>query len=118
MPECVCLSAYVMQACASPCIALPWLSGRPSVAASCVPAPDWRACLPRTRSVNWKGSKKKKDKKGKDKGQDLYALLGLQNERFMATEKMIKDGGWGKGGEHVVNIEGLEWPGERKRPLC
>jgi len=42
--------------------------------------------------VNWKGSKKKKNK-GKKEGQDLYLLLGLQNERFMATEQQIKNGG-------------------------
>ncbi|KAF5833235.1 hypothetical protein DUNSADRAFT_10516 [Dunaliella salina] len=40
--------------------------------------------------VNWKGSKKKKTK-GKKEGQDLYLLLGLQNERFMATDNQIKN---------------------------
>lgn len=42
-------------------------------------------------SVNWKSSKKKKAK-GKDKGQDLYQLLGLQNERWTATPTQIKNG--------------------------
>jgi hypothetical protein len=40
--------------------------------------------------VSWKGSKKKK--KSKREGVDMYALLGLQNERWTATEKQIKDG--------------------------
>ncbi|KAJ9525224.1 hypothetical protein QJQ45_020748, partial [Haematococcus lacustris] len=40
--------------------------------------------------VSWKGSKKKKDKK-KERGVDWYALLGLQNERWTATEKQLKD---------------------------
>ena len=42
-------------------------------------------------SVTWKSSKKKK-KETKKKGADLYALLGLKNERFLATPKMLKDG--------------------------
>lgn len=41
--------------------------------------------------VNWKGSKRRKDKKKKE-GQDMYALLGLANERWMATESQIKNG--------------------------
>ena len=41
--------------------------------------------------VSWKSSKKKK-RDGKKKGADLYALLGLKNERFLATPKQIKDG--------------------------
>ncbi len=50
------------------------------------------ACSTRLCSVNWKGTKKKK-KDGKDKkGPDLYALLGLKNERFLATPKQLKDG--------------------------
>ena len=41
-------------------------------------------------SVNWKGSKKKKAKK--KEGVDLYALLGLQNERWTANEAQLKNG--------------------------
>ena len=41
--------------------------------------------------TNWK-SKKKKKKKGKDGRLDLYALLGLQNERWTATDAQIKLG--------------------------
>lgn len=41
--------------------------------------------------MNWKSSKKKKAK-GKDKGQDLYLLLGLQNERWTANANQIKNG--------------------------
>jgi len=41
--------------------------------------------------TNWK-SKKKKKKKGKDDRLDLYALLGLQNERWTATDAQIKLG--------------------------
>ena len=41
--------------------------------------------------INWK-SKKKKKKKGKDNRLDLYALLGLQNERWTATDAQIKLG--------------------------
>lgn len=68
-------------------------------AAACCPAVcvSESPCITRVRvrparSVNWKGSKKKKVK-GKKEGQDLYALLGLQNERWTATEKQVKDGG-------------------------
>ena len=43
------------------------------------------------RRINWK-SKKKKKKKGKDNRLDLYALLGLQNERWTATDAQIKLG--------------------------
>ena len=48
------------------------------------------------RRVSWKSSKKSK-KDIKKKGADLYALLGLKNERFLATPKQIKDGGWPHG---------------------
>eukprot|EP01024_Parvocaulis_polyphysoides_P048263 TRINITY_DN458_c0_g1_i1.p1 TRINITY_DN458_c0_g1~~TRINITY_DN458_c0_g1_i1.p1 ORF type:complete len:669 (-),score=172.32 TRINITY_DN458_c0_g1_i1:221-2197(-) len=41
--------------------------------------------------VEWKGKGKKKGK-SKKKGEDLYALLGLENLRWMATEKQLKDG--------------------------
>ena len=41
--------------------------------------------------MSWKSSKKNK-RDGKKKGADLYALLGLKNERFLATPKQIKDG--------------------------
>ena len=41
--------------------------------------------------INWK-SKKKKKKKGTDNRLDLYALLGLQNERWTATDAQIKLG--------------------------
>ncbi|CAL8462322.1 g1855 [Coccomyxa elongata] len=37
--------------------------------------------------VSWKGKKKKKKKSEKE---DLYALLGLQNERWTATDAQIK----------------------------
>ncbi len=40
--------------------------------------------------VNWKGSKKKKQKK--KEGLDLYALLGLANERWTANENQLKNG--------------------------
>ncbi len=43
------------------------------------------------RSVAWKKSSKKKEKKKEKKKDDLYALLGLKNERWMATPKMLKD---------------------------
>ena len=46
-------------------------------------------CIP--CRINWK-SKKKKKKKGKDNRLDLYALLGLQNERWTATDAQIKLG--------------------------
>jgi hypothetical protein len=42
--------------------------------------------------VSWKGKKKKKKKDDKSKKEDLYALLGLQNERWTATEAQIKLG--------------------------
>jgi len=43
--------------------------------------------------VNWKGSKKKKGKEGKKKGRegDLYALIGLKNERWTADANMLKN---------------------------
>jgi hypothetical protein len=41
--------------------------------------------------VSWKGSKGKNKKDVKKKGTDLYALLGLKNERFTATPKQLKD---------------------------
>jgi hypothetical protein len=41
--------------------------------------------------TNWKNSKKKKSKSKKE-GQDLYLLLGLQNERWMANANQIKNG--------------------------
>lgn len=41
--------------------------------------------------MSWKGTKKKKAK-GKKEGQDMYALLGLQNERWTATEVQLKNG--------------------------
>lgn len=43
------------------------------------------------RRTNWK-SKGKKKKKGSSDRVDLYALLGLQNERWTATELQIKNG--------------------------
>lgn len=43
------------------------------------------------RRVSWTGSKKKKKKKDGSKP-DYYKLLGLQNERWMATENDIKLG--------------------------
>ena len=43
------------------------------------------------RRVDWKGSKKKKKSK-RSKEADLYGLLGLQNERWTATEQQIKLG--------------------------
>jgi DnaJ family protein C protein 2 len=45
--------------------------------------------------VSWKRSKSKRklsDKKKKDT--DYYALLGLQNERWMATDQQLKLGAW------------------------
>lgn len=41
--------------------------------------------------VSWTGKKKKKKKDGSKL--DYYKLLGLQNERWMATENEIKLGG-------------------------
>eukprot|EP01025_Chloroclados_australasicus_P055405 TRINITY_DN6700_c1_g2_i1.p1 TRINITY_DN6700_c1_g2~~TRINITY_DN6700_c1_g2_i1.p1 ORF type:complete len:694 (-),score=94.56 TRINITY_DN6700_c1_g2_i1:867-2726(-) len=40
--------------------------------------------------IEWKGKGKKR--KSKKRGDDLYALLGLENLRWMATEKQLKDG--------------------------
>lgn len=41
--------------------------------------------------MEYKSSKKKKDKKKKgDKKLDYYALLGLQHERWTATDNQIK----------------------------
>ena len=50
------------------------------------------ACMHAHRT-SWKrqGKKKKKDEKGQQKV-DLYALLGLANERWTATEAQIKLG--------------------------
>lgn len=42
--------------------------------------------------MSWKSSAKKKKKDSKKKGADLYDLLGLKNERFLATPKQLKDG--------------------------
>jgi hypothetical protein len=47
--------------------------------------------VPLRRRTNWK-SKGKKKKKGASDKVDLYALLGLQNERWTATEGQIKNG--------------------------
>ncbi len=44
-----------------------------------------------SRRTNWKSKGKKKKKGGSDRV-DLYALLGLQNERWTATELQIKNG--------------------------
>lgn len=43
--------------------------------------------------MNWKGTKKKKGKDGKKKGRegDLYALIGLKNERWTADANMLKN---------------------------
>lgn len=44
--------------------------------------------------VNWKGTKKKKIKDGKKKSkdsEDLYALLGLKNERWTADANQLKN---------------------------
>ena len=46
--------------------------------------------LVKWRSVSWSGKKKKKKKNGSKP--DYYKLLGLQNERWMATENDIKLG--------------------------
>lgn len=54
------------------------------------------------RRVSWKGTKKKSKRK-KDK-QDLYALLGLKNERWTATESQLKNGKRRPGGGN----EGVE----------
>ncbi len=43
-------------------------------------------------SVNWKGGAKKKRKVKKRSDADLYALLGLQNERWTATDAQMKNG--------------------------
>ena len=42
------------------------------------------------RSVEWKGSKARKRKQVKKKETDPYALLGLSNERWTATEAQIR----------------------------
>jgi hypothetical protein len=51
------------------------------------------SCAVFVHSVSWKGSKKKKDASGKSgkKKVDLYALLGLAGERWMASEAQIKN---------------------------
>lgn len=41
--------------------------------------------------VQWKGKKKKQSKSKRSGDNDLYALLGLANERWTATEKQLKD---------------------------
>ena len=41
------------------------------------------------RRAKWRGKGKKKKSKKKE-GEDLYALLGLQNERWTATAEQIK----------------------------
>ncbi len=46
----------------------------------------------RFHSVQWKGKGKKKKKKDEDTRVDLYALLGLQNERYLASESEIRNG--------------------------
>ncbi|KAL4449534.1 hypothetical protein ABPG77_007178 [Micractinium sp. CCAP 211/92] len=40
--------------------------------------------------AKWKGKSKKKKKKGRSEDDDLYALLGLQHERWTATDVQIK----------------------------
>ena len=52
--------------------------------------------------MSWKSSKKKK-KETKKKGSDLYALLGLKNERFLATPNQLKNGGltWPREPKHI-----------------
>ena len=48
--------------------------------------------IPRARRrVSWKGKKNKKQKRAEDK-HDYYKLLGLENERWMATEAQIHKG--------------------------
>ena len=42
--------------------------------------------------TSWKSKGKKKKKDDKSQKLDLYALLGLQNERWTATEAQIKLG--------------------------
>lgn len=41
--------------------------------------------------MSWKGKKNKKQKRAEDK-HDYYKLLGLENERWMATEAQINKG--------------------------
>eukprot|EP00892_Ulva_mutabilis_P012565 jgi/Ulvmu1/9681/UM055_0019.1 len=43
-----------------------------------------------TEGVQWKHTKKKKKSKKEDKRKDLYALLGLQDTRWMATQTELK----------------------------
>lgn len=43
-----------------------------------------------TCRVQWKQAKKKKKSKKEDKRKDLYALLGLQDIRWMATQTELK----------------------------
>jgi len=74
-------------------------------------------CLLRRRT-NWK-SKGKKKKKGASDKVDLYALLGLQNERWTATEGQIKNGARDAAAsmalalqaEAAVQRKGGEWVG-------
>ncbi len=47
-------------------------------------------CPCTTRRAKWQGKGKKKKKKKSDEDSDLYALLGLQHERWMATPEQIK----------------------------
>ena len=57
------------------------------------------------RSVSWSGKKKKKKKDGSKP--DYYKLLGLQNERWMATEADIKLGTWWAGMCSCNKVAGL-----------
>jgi len=60
-------------------------------------------CLLRRRT-NWK-SKGKKKKKGASDKVDLYALLGLQNERWTATEGQIKNGARGAAASAALALQ-------------
>jgi hypothetical protein len=56
------------------------------------------------RSVSWSGKKKKKKKDGSKP--DYYKLLGLQNERWMATEVDIKLGTCWQACARVTRLQG------------
>lgn len=56
--------------------------------------------------VQWKGKGKKKKKQVDDGRVDLYALLGLQNERYLATDADIKNGESHHSNSHCAHISG------------
>lgn len=66
-------------------------TGKAAAAAGSASAADADGDMQPPPDVNWKG-KKKKAKAKRTADNDFYALLGLANERFLATEAQIKNG--------------------------